>query len=96
MIGVPYWFKTPLMLEEVMNVKSNFKNGLQDISFKNLKRFEFKMSYYSYHDIHQNGGIGICQKLRNESQQICGMMNNEKVQRVFWKLGEYQIVVLAI
>ena len=82
MIGVPYWFKTPLMLEEVMNVKSNFKNGLQDISFKNLKRFEFKMSYYSYHDIHQNGGIGICQKLRNESQQICGMMNNEKVQRV--------------
>ena len=57
--GVPYWFKTPLMLEEVINGKCNFKNVLQDISFKNLKRFESKLSYYPYHDIHQNSGIGV-------------------------------------
>lgn len=45
-IDIPYYFVTPLMKVEdvVANVKRNFQDGLQKISFKKLKWIKKEMS----------------------------------------------------
>ena len=45
-IDIPYYFVTPLIKVEgvATNVKRNFQDGLQKISFKKLKRIKSKMS----------------------------------------------------
>ena len=47
-------------------------SGMLVIKNEKLKKQRLRKSSYLLLDIHQGGGIGICQKMKNKKQKNCG------------------------